>query len=332
METNSSAHHGLYGTGHSFRETGDNYTIVVSSFDRFDNMPTVISHWRSCPHVEEVHVVHHHPTRELPRSRDWAAAGPPVVVRWHPENKLSSRFRVPRRGFKTPLVFTIDDDKILDCNLMSAAFRLAVGNKEDLVGFSPRLFNVVGTTAGGGGAIIAAGAIDNGYWYGRSCRNGCPYNTVWTTLGAFITPLHMKRYFDARYAAVRELIDAHTTGEDMLMSVVVADAADADVSCPRPRAVYASGWTPLTLKVLHGQGAPSSSTTANKVMPRSSPPLSARTAMHRAAIRQALNNNTGGVCSETTTVWHAVSANGSIAEVNAPCRKEVWASYACTNV
>ena len=42
------------------------YTIVISSFDRFHALThTAIPHWMTCPHVKQIHIVHHNPNVSL---------------------------------------------------------------------------------------------------------------------------------------------------------------------------------------------------------------------------------------------------------------------------
>ena len=281
----------------------DKYTIVISSFDRFHHLAKIIPHWRSCPHVHQIHVVHHHPTKEFPTPlhQNLTVSGPPVRMRWYKENRLTNRFRIESRPFETELVFTVDDDVWVDCRLMTAAFQYRTRNPNVLVGFAPRLFDL--------------NATGQGYEWNESCKGGksgklCLYNTVWTTKGAFLSLQDLENYWADRWKIMREMVDQFITGEDMLMSTVLSAS---HMPCPEVHSFYASGWEtrmsgqrPIPLPGISKKNA--------------SPSLGDRTSDLRANIREALHQHAPkGLCMALNSVWIEVSANGTTNEITDLC-------------
>lgn len=205
------------------------YTLVVSTFFRDEELVKNVDHWLSCPNVNQVQIVWHDPHREPPEllqqmeeEYDCTDEIPENLrdlenhfnfrrldVRRQTENLLTNRFRVPEGGFNTNAVFNIDDDAVIDCRLMSAAFEQwkKLGDSA-LVGFEPRQINWLG-------------GDDQGYtWYASCEQTSCEYNTLWPTKGAFLHKSIYDQYFEEEYSSARDLVDTYLTGEDILMTYV----------------------------------------------------------------------------------------------------------------
>mmetsp|Transcript_15227 Transcript_15227/g.17246 ORF Transcript_15227/g.17246 Transcript_15227/m.17246 type:complete len:488 (+) Transcript_15227:246-1709(+) len=192
----------------------EKYTIVVSTYNRDNELIKNVDHWLSCPHVHEVQIVWHNPLRDLPDllvdvEKEHNCSTPRLVIRKQKEDQLSNRFRTPAKAFATDAVFNIDDDAVLDCRLMTQAFMQWRKLGEDaLVGFEPRQIDWTDETG-------------QGYQWWASCtEDDCKYNTLWPTKGAFLHRKFYKLYWSKTYGSVRKLVDTYFTGEDILMTFV----------------------------------------------------------------------------------------------------------------
>mmetsp|Transcript_4048 Transcript_4048/g.4698 ORF Transcript_4048/g.4698 Transcript_4048/m.4698 type:complete len:475 (+) Transcript_4048:329-1753(+) len=192
----------------------DRYTIVVSTYSRDNELIKNVDHWLSCPALHEVHVIWHNPNRDVPElllnvEKENACATPRLKIRKQTQDMLSNRFRTPKDGFATEAVFNIDDDAVIDCRLMTSAFKewKRLGD-DSLVGFEPRQIDW----------IEASG---QGYTWWSSCtQDECKYNTLWPTKGAFLHRKFYNLYWTKEYLEVRKLVDKYFTGEDILMTFI----------------------------------------------------------------------------------------------------------------
>eukprot|EP00924_Labyrinthula_sp_SR-Ha-C_P004254 snap_masked-scaffold_3-processed-gene-18.22-mRNA-1 protein AED:1.00 eAED:1.00 QI:0/-1/0/0/-1/1/1/0/387 len=195
----------------------DRFTILLSTYDRDESLYDNLYHYLHCPFVEEVFIVWFDIDRIVPSEFDIfanAAAFPeikrlPKITFLHfTEHLLSNRLLVPPSGFKTRAVFSVDDDVRIDLKLLETGFKIWYSSYiEAIVGFEPRFFDLHGS--------------GQGYTPMYSCHQ-CVYNTVWTTKGAFLDQKYFSEVWKTKYTSVMDLVKKYRTGEDMLLSYVIA--------------------------------------------------------------------------------------------------------------
>ena len=117
--------------------------------------------------------------------------------------------------FLTDAVFTVDDDVVIDCGLLTAAFSLwckgEAAGKPSVVGFEPRSLDLKSKTPNN----------PSGYEWNSSCRGNFSFNAVWITKGALLHWCYYAAYWGDSYSDLRSSVDRYLTGEDMLMSAIL---------------------------------------------------------------------------------------------------------------
>eukprot|EP00924_Labyrinthula_sp_SR-Ha-C_P004202 snap_masked-scaffold_3-processed-gene-17.26-mRNA-1 protein AED:1.00 eAED:1.00 QI:0/0/0/0/1/1/2/0/382 len=195
----------------------DRFTILLSTYDRDESLYDNLYHYIHCPLVEEVFIVWFDIDRTVPSEFDIFANPaafpeikrlPKVTFLHFTEHLLSNRLLVPQSGFKTRAVFSVDDDVRIDLKLLETGFKIWYSSYvEAIVGFEPRFFDLHGS--------------GQGYTPMYSCHE-CVYNTVWTTKGAFLDQKYFSEVWKTKYTSVMDLVKTYRTGEDMLLSYVIA--------------------------------------------------------------------------------------------------------------
>jgi hypothetical protein len=280
------------------------FTPIVSVYDRLEVLNITLHHWVLCPHVSELHVVWHNPDLEVPpHFAHLGALGTPVHVRHHPDNKLTNRFKQPGAdtpaSFASGALFSVDDDVVIDCQLLTAAFKLwctqEVAGRPALVGFEPRLFDVVSDEP----------AQPQGYSWAAACKGDCAYNTLWATKGAFLHAHFYEAFWQPRYAHIRAAVDSWVTGEDMLMSAVLMEQQ------VQPMVVH-----PARDCALDPPAVP------KHVLAQYSS-LVERTSSKRPQVRQLIHEHFHHrrLLDAATTLWYMLDDSGAVSEVDQPCQE-----------
>jgi len=185
-------------------ETGP-YTVLIATFRRDNCLIKAIPHYLTC-NIAEVRVKWQDYKRPVPEWLQKAAQEHPdrLAIDVADGDYLSSRFKV--ENLIGEAVFTVDDDERFSCEYLRQAFRLWRKTPNRLVGYSPRRL------------------LDNGC-YDAQANYLSMYptaNTLFVTKGAFFDPKYLKEYFSSKYDALRKMVDGNLTGEDILMSYIVA--------------------------------------------------------------------------------------------------------------
>lgn len=171
-------------------------------------------HWIECENVHAIHVVYHDPMKTPSKDLQYISDHYNVKLLQQTSNKLSNRYNIPRDGFETEAIFTVDDDFVIDCKLVNKAFDYWVNNTRSplrsIVGFEPRMIDFSEYSS-----LIP-------YNWNYACEH-CNYNTIFITKGAFLHRVYYEKYFHAKYDSVRAMVDHFITGEDLLMSYVFHD-------------------------------------------------------------------------------------------------------------
>jgi hypothetical protein len=147
-------------------------------------------------------------------SRDFPAAAVPVRVRVEPRNSMNNRFR-PDPGIKRRAVLSLDDDILVPCADVEAAFATWRRHPARLVGFYPRLAE---PDAPGGplryhGEPAAAAR-------GR-------YNLVLAGAAFMDADAFFPAYWAPALAPARALVDELRNCDDLLMNFVAGNASRA---------------------------------------------------------------------------------------------------------
>jgi len=190
----------------SFSKDTDAYTIVIATFRRDSCLKLSILHYLTC-NPQELRVKWQDFKRPLPRwlRQVQGKYSERLVIDVADGDYLSSRFKLS--DLKTSAIFPVDDDVRHSCAYMREAFRMWQRRPRKVFGFAPRHVQK-------GGCYRYWGSYAHLYY---------PFsNTVWVTKGAFLHRDYLKEYFSQKYDSLRKLVDGNTTGEDMLMTFVVA--------------------------------------------------------------------------------------------------------------
>lgn len=216
----------------------DKFTILLSTFNRDRDLILHLDHWLQCSNVEQILVIWHNPDRDVPEfvqntvneyncesenvdheswksvfCEDCTKATCPkqrVLIKKQTTNDITNRFKIDDFDLKTAAVFSIDDDLVLDCRLVSKGFEKWKELGEDsFVGFEPRLYNWYETKG-------------PGYVFHEACNKErkCRYNSLFATKGSFLHHKYLNFFFDEEFRVVRAKAREYVTGEDLLMCFV----------------------------------------------------------------------------------------------------------------
>mmetsp|Transcript_177431 Transcript_177431/g.431602 ORF Transcript_177431/g.431602 Transcript_177431/m.431602 type:complete len:338 (+) Transcript_177431:79-1092(+) len=179
---------------------GSNFTVLVNTFRRADCLRQVLQHWLSCS-PGEVRVVWSEGASAVPSWLEELEHSKQVVVDRYESNRLTNRFHP--QAFRHEAVFTVDDDIYYNCASLHGAFQAFQKDTRRIVGFAPRLLG-------------QSGYVHDGAFKSHKA------NTLFVTKGAFVPSRLFTAYFSPEFAKPREVVDMHTTAEDILMSFVYA--------------------------------------------------------------------------------------------------------------
>ena len=174
---------------------------IVSTFNRDVALQAAVAHYSRLACVTSVTVVWHDPDRVPPR---WLT--PHATVLRPANSSLNNRFD-PALGAGFDAAFHIDDDELLAERLVCTAAWMWGHDRSAVCAFDPRHVD------------FATGE----YTWNSVCGARCGvYNTAFVTKGAIFSTDYLALYFADRWRAARNLVTEHVTGEDLLMSAVLA--------------------------------------------------------------------------------------------------------------
>ena len=189
-------------------------TALISTYEQTICLKRMIQHLRSCPVIGAIHVNWFEATEPPPdeieptdsiQDDEWFT---PVVYDRLPD-KISYRF-FPR-DFPTEAVFSVDVDTYFSCDGLVLAFDTWRLHDNAVVGFHPRHLT------------------SRGYDWWESFKAPFVRNTIFVTKGAILHKDVFHDYFDSDFDELRTQIDHYITGEDMLMSFVLASKRDSEL-------------------------------------------------------------------------------------------------------
>ena len=193
------------------RVSGGGLTTVISSYKQPICLKRMVQHLRTCHSVVEAIHVNWFESDDPPPNELWSSTAAqdfvPLVYDKLPD-KISHRF-FPRE-FPSNAVFSVDVDTYFSCEALESALLAWQAHGEDaVVGFHPRAL------------------APNGYDWWESFEPPFRRNTLFVTKGAITHKRVFGDFFRAEYADLRELVNDEITGEDLLMSFILATRPDA---------------------------------------------------------------------------------------------------------
>jgi hypothetical protein len=171
--------------------------VVTSFYDRVDTLMETVQYYDSIECVAHTRVIWHNPTT---KPFDKIDAFVPLT------NSLNNRFD-PRAFADFAAALHVDDDTRLDPTLICTTFNLWKDHPMTIFAFDPRYVDFNAAF----------------YKFDSVCteHNG-GYNTAFVTKGAIFSPKYLTLYFGAHWEKARSNITKYVTGEDLLMSAVLA--------------------------------------------------------------------------------------------------------------
>jgi glucuronyl/N-acetylglucosaminyl transferase EXT2 len=194
------------------------YSIVTMTYKRLDLIKPFVEHHIQCPHVDAIHIVWNDMDDKPPNEEDFFDIDPAykdrtVKFQVYDENNLNNRF-IPPKGLATEAVFNVDDDMLIPCEFMSAAFESWMAAPDSLVGFAPRLHTFDVNTA-------------QWKYHKRGWVWFAGRHSLMLTKACF---MHRKYMWMYTYVLAQEMKDYVFKGrncEDVLMNFMVANATHA---------------------------------------------------------------------------------------------------------
>lgn len=189
------------------------FTIVLNTFKREDLLRSSVQHYSQCSRVNRIHV-------------NWAESTTPpdlssctccdklvtfaLPLLTHNDSSLNTRF-LPVPGIATDAVLSIDDDIIISCRGLEAAFQAWKRNPDQLVGWYPRL---------------ASQHHGGSRYYGklRSLFWSAEYSIV-LTKAAFLHRRYLQAYTEQVPPAVHAMVRRRRNCEDIAMQFLVSSMA-----------------------------------------------------------------------------------------------------------
>jgi len=182
-----------------------NYSVVINTFKRAPCLRKALNRWREC-NPTEIRVTWSEPEDQIPPWLHTFERQRKVVVDRFPTTNLTNRFRP--RDFASDAVFSVDDDVIYKCEAVESAARQFWEDPRRMVGFAPRWLP------------------PHGHWHAYSYLHA---NTVYVTKGGFLHRSFYDKFFSAELEQLRDWVDDHITGEDMLMGFLYAQTSKLPV-------------------------------------------------------------------------------------------------------
>lgn len=192
--------------------TNDKYTMRINTFRRNDDLKVIIDHFTRCPHIDSIQVIWSDLENSPPPLSFFELSKNnkvPVLFEIHSINSLNSRFN-PILPINTDAVYSTDDDVLIDCDVMTLAFKIWLNSKAPMLGFSRRLH----------GRDPSTGHYH--YLYKEHVHVRGAYSMI-LTKNAFLDKSLMKIYMDPSFSELHKYVDDHRNCEDVLMSFVAAN-------------------------------------------------------------------------------------------------------------
>ncbi len=188
-------------------------SVIISVFQQPKCLQQMVRYFRLCPVVQEIRVNWFQDDAILQSiPEDYFSIDNstiPVLFDLQPNN-ISYRFSPNRTPLASIATFHVDVDTLYSCRALQFAYDIWVhqyhASTQTVVGFHPRNLKNKGRH----------------YQFAESYQMPFRYNTVFATKGAILHKDLLQIFFQPQYQEWRDIVDHHTTAEDMLMSFVLA--------------------------------------------------------------------------------------------------------------
>jgi hypothetical protein len=199
-------------------------TAVVAVYQQPYCLQQIVQYLRTCPIIKEIRVnwfqnttlpkpdeVEEYfvpPTYYYNHSNDITNSSYLAPIHFdNVQDKISHRFKP--RDWKTDAIFHVDADTFYSCAAIELAYQTWISNgpNKTAVGFHSR--------------HLTKGRF---YRFSASYQSPFQYSTLFITKGGITHRDALDVFFSSKYQKLRDMVDEHITGEDMLMSFVLASS------------------------------------------------------------------------------------------------------------
>jgi alpha-1,4-N-acetylglucosaminyltransferase EXTL2 len=181
--------------------TTESFTVVMPTYRRTKQLPTLLKHYCKVPHVHKIVVLWNNVDQTIPKHISDFKCEVPVAVLKMKENKVSNRFKLYPE-IETEAIFSTDDDRMVDGQSMTLGFNSWKMFNYLLMGFCERTHHLVG----------------NHYAYGDY-----PLYSMILTGSVFIHRKYIEMYNNELPRKLFNFVDTHQNGEDIIMNAMIAD-------------------------------------------------------------------------------------------------------------
>jgi hypothetical protein len=108
--------------------TTESFTVVMPTYRRTKQLPTLLKHYCKVPHVHKIVVLWNNVDQTIPKHISDFKCEVPVAVLKMKENKVSNRFKLYPE-IETEAIFSTDDDRMVDGQSMTLGFNSWKVNK-----------------------------------------------------------------------------------------------------------------------------------------------------------------------------------------------------------
>lgn len=169
--------------------------VILSVYNRLETLRSTYDWYKNITCVAEVRVVWHNPEERVP---EWLSPFTPTT------NSLNNRF-APEAAAGYNVALHVDDDVLLPEDVVCNTFSLWQVMQTTVFIFDPRFLDFQKSF----------------YRWNQVCDINV-YNTGFVTKGSIFATAYLSEYFAPKWKTARHSITEYVTGEDLLMSAVLA--------------------------------------------------------------------------------------------------------------
>lgn len=207
--------------------------VILSIMDRVALVNVTTRAYAAMNCVDSVNVVWHDPNRVPPQWLDPKRRrmhNKSFHLHWPATNSLNNRFEAAyASGYDAAL--HVDDDFVLSEYLVCSTYKRWQQHNSTVFVFNPRLINFPQAQ----------------YTWDDACKKK-RYNTGFVTKGSIFLTNYLRLYFTPQWKPVRDAVTKYVTGEDLLMSAVLATKRVIVVNAKGMIKTFKSTSSPLSIR------------------------------------------------------------------------------------
>lgn len=195
----------------------EGFTIIIQAWTRYNALSSILANYEQCSKrgvpIRGIHIIR--PANREPNSQH----GGLIPVVWDQVTKdsplfedIQRRFLFPFKGINTQAVLHVDDDIIPTCSGLRHGFQTWKRNRDQIVGYTPRLATRDGDDYSYKKWIF-------GVWSQKK------YNIILTKY-AFLDIRYMELYRTTVHQRVKDFIRENTNCEDISMQFLVSSMTE----------------------------------------------------------------------------------------------------------